>query len=251
MPTLNPNDLGPFSAPVGQRGRRGMYGNRGLNRMSHLHNNSEQNPSDLQPREAIEPVTAPRAPMAQVEWGSTGPCNPIQSLATLQDEGTATSDCDRVLLKARIRELEHKNLCHATERTELKSQLDFIAEKQRVAENQWAAEEEERVQSAVNSAFQKAMAVERRRMREGVQQVRSEAREEIEAEREWWRGEVRKIRAEAEEEVEKVRREVQAALRVERNGQEAAKERIRAGIREAERALALLEVDSETEIKQE
>jgi hypothetical protein len=100
--------------------------------------------------------------------------------------------------------------------------------------------------SAVNSAFQKAMALERRKMREEVQRVRSEAREEMEAERECWRGEVQKVRAKAEEEVDKVRREAQAALRVERDRREAAKERIRAGIREAERAMALLGVNSET-----
>jgi hypothetical protein len=123
--------MGPFSAPVGQRGRRGMYGNRGgLNRISHLDNNSENNPSDFQSRETIEPVTAPREPIAQVEQGSTGPCSPMELLATLQGEGTAPSDCDRALLKARIRELEHKNLCHATERTELKLQLHLMAEKQ-------------------------------------------------------------------------------------------------------------------------
>jgi hypothetical protein len=46
--------------------------------------------------------------------------------------------------------------------------------------------------------------------------------------------------------VDKVRREAQAALRVERDRREAAKERIRAGIREAERAMALLGVNSET-----
>jgi hypothetical protein len=46
--------------------------------------------------------------------------------------------------------------------------------------------------------------------------------------------------------VDKVRREAQAALRAERDGQEAAKEKIQAGIREAERAMALLGVNSET-----
>jgi hypothetical protein len=100
--------------------------------------------------------------------------------------------------------------------------------------------------SAVNSAFQKVMALERRRMREELQRIRSEAREEMEAEKEWWRGEVQKVRAEVNEEVEKVRSEVQAALRAERNGREAAKERIRAGIRETERAMTLLGVNSET-----
>jgi hypothetical protein len=240
MPGLNTNNTGPFSAPVGQRGRRGIYRNRGLNRISLLDNNSENNLSDSQSRKTTEPVTAPE-PIASVEQEITGLCNPKELLATLQGEGTVPSDRDRALLKARIRELEHKNLCHATERTELKSQLHLMAEKQRAAESQWVEKEEERVQSAVNSAFQKAMALERRKIREEVQRVRSEAREEMEAEREWWRGEVQKVRAEAEEEVEKVRREAQAALRVERDGREAAKERIRAGIRETERALALLE----------
>jgi hypothetical protein len=214
-------------------------------RSLHLENNSENNLSDLGARKTIEPVTAPREPIASAEQGSTGPCDPKELLATLQGEGTTPSDRDRVLLEARIRELEHKNLCHATERTELKLQLHLMAEKQWAAESQWVEKEEERVQSAVNTAFQKAMALERCKIREKLQRIRSEAKEEMEAEKEWWRGEVQKV-PKSEEEVDKVRREAQAALRVERDRREAAKERIRAGIREAERAMALLGVNSET-----
>jgi hypothetical protein len=59
IPRFNANSLGSFSAPVGQRDRRGAYSNRGLNRVSRLDNNSERGSSGLQPRETIEPVTTP------------------------------------------------------------------------------------------------------------------------------------------------------------------------------------------------
>jgi hypothetical protein len=75
-------------------------------RSPHPENNSEHNSSDLEARETIdEPATALSAPVVQAEWGSLKPCNPMQPLEALQDEGTTTSDRDRVLLKARGREL--------------------------------------------------------------------------------------------------------------------------------------------------
>jgi hypothetical protein len=233
MPRHNTDNTGPFSAPVGQRGRRGIYGNRGVNRISHLYNNSEDNPSDSQSCDTIEPVTAFREPIASAEQESTGPCNPKELLATLQSDGTTLSDRDRALSKARIRELEHKNLCHATERTELKSQLHLMAEKQRAAESQWAEKEEERVQRAVDSRVQTAVETERRQWREEIARVCEGAREEMEAERQWWREEIARIQQEGKAEMEKIRKEAR----------DAAKERIRAGIRQAERDLALLDMD--------
>jgi hypothetical protein len=165
------------------------------------------------------------------------------SLAEINDLRTknATIENGQALLESRIRELEHKSHLYILERTELRSQLCLMTEKQRTAERQWAAEEEEKFQKAVDSRVHTAVETERRHWREEIARVREGAREEIEAERQWWRGEVGRIQQEAKAEVEQVRREAR----------EVAKERIRAGIREAERALALLEMDSETGIKQE
>jgi hypothetical protein len=116
-----------------------------------------------------------------------------------------------------------------------------MVEKQRAAERQWAAEEEERVQRAVKSRVHSAVEVERRQWKEEIARVREGAREEMEAERQWWRGEVGRIQQEAKAEVEQVRREAR----------ETANERIRAGIRQAEKDLALLEMDPEVDIKHE
>jgi hypothetical protein len=46
----NPNNLGPFSAQVGQLGRKGQHGNRGLNRSSRFESNNEHkhNSNDLE-----------------------------------------------------------------------------------------------------------------------------------------------------------------------------------------------------------
>jgi hypothetical protein len=153
----------------------------------------------------------------------------------------ATIENSQVLLKSRIRELEHKSHLYIMERTELRSQLCLMTEKQRAAERQWAAEEEERVQKAVDSRVHSAVEIERRQWREEIARVREGAREEIEAERQWWRGELGRIQQEAKAEVEQVRREAR----------EAAKERIRTKIRQAERDLALLEMEPEVDIKLE
>jgi uncharacterized protein YaaN involved in tellurite resistance len=73
----------------------------------------------------------------------------------------ATIENSQVLLKSRIRELEHKSHLYIMERTELRSQLCLMTEKQRAAERQWAAEEEERVQKAVDSRVHSAVETER------------------------------------------------------------------------------------------
>jgi hypothetical protein len=101
-------------------------------------------------------------------------------------EKNATIENGQVLLKSRIRELEHKSHSYILERTELKSQLRLMTEKQQAAERKWAAEEEERVQRAVDSRLHSAVETERRQWREEIARVREGAREEIEAERKWW-----------------------------------------------------------------
>jgi hypothetical protein len=112
----------------------------------------------------------------------------------------------------------------------METQLRRDADSQRAAEALRAQRAEERMQSAVDAAVQSA-----------VERARSESQDEMEAERQWWRVEV-----------ERVRREVGEAVRGEGGLRRVeAAERIRAGIRETERGLALLEMDSETEVKQE
>jgi hypothetical protein len=99
-------------------------------------------------------------------------------------EKNATIENGQAFLKSRIRELERKSHSYILERTELKSQLHLMAEKQQAAERKWAAEEEERVQRAVDSRFRSAVETERRQWREEIERVREGAREEMEAERE-------------------------------------------------------------------
>jgi hypothetical protein len=89
------------------------------------------------------------------------------------------------------------------------------------------------VQRAVDSRVQTAVETERRQWREEIARVCEGAREEMEAERQWWREEIARIQQEGKAEMEKIRKEAR----------DAAKERIRAGIRQAERDLALLDMD--------